>query len=96
MSEPDDLLCRSGYFFAVVFVAPCWLRVILRPDEKTDAATAAAAAAAAASAAESRPSSGPTGVGELLRAELQLSRREEDKESLFHDFQCSFTWKNIN
>lgn len=62
--------------------------MILRPDEKTDAATAAAAAA---SAAESRPSSGPTGVGELLLAELQLSRRGEEKERLLHDFQCSFT-----
>lgn len=57
---------------AVVFAAPCWLRVTLRPDEKTDAATAAD------SAAESRPSSGPTGAGELLRTELQLSRRREE------------------
>lgn len=74
VSEPDDLLCLSGYFLAVVFVAPCWLRVILRPEEKTDAATAAAAAD---SAAESRPSSGPAAAGELLRTELQLSRREK-------------------
>lgn len=73
VSEPDDLLWRSGYFLAAAFVAPCWLRVTLRPDEKTDAATADA------SAAESKPSLGPTAAGELLRSELQLSRMEEDK-----------------
>lgn len=76
VSEPDDLLWRSGYFFAAAFVAPCWLRVTLRPEEKTDAATAAVAAAD--SAAESRPSSGPAAGGELLRAELQWSRRKEE------------------
>ena len=56
--------------------------MILRPEEKTEAATAAAAAAAAAdSAAESRPSSGPACAGELFRNELQLSRGEENMVS---------------
>lgn len=69
MSEPDDLLWRSGYFLAAEFIAPCWLRVTLRPDEKTDAATADAFAAAD----DSKVSFRTTGAGELLRIELQLS-----------------------
>lgn len=60
VSEPDDLLWRRGYFLPVGFVAPCWLRVILRPEEKMDAATAAAE-----SVAESWASLGPTPTGEL-------------------------------
>lgn len=76
MSEPDDLLCRSGYFLAVVFAAPCWLRVTLRPEEKTDAATAVGAD----STAESRASSEPTVTGEL-----QLSTEERRSQSkVFH------------
>lgn len=83
MSEPDDLLCRSGYFLAAVFAAPCWLRVTLRPEEKTDAGTAAAPD----SAAESWPSSGPTVTGEV-----QLSR--EEKTNVFYfTFECYFLIK---
>lgn len=69
VSEPDDLLWRSGYFLAAEFIAPCWLRVTLRPDEKTDAATADAFAAAD----DSKVSFRTTGARELLRMELQLS-----------------------
>lgn len=83
MSEPDDLLWRKGYFLALGFAAPCWLRVILRPEEKTEAATATSAAAAAAaavadSAAESDPSSWGAAAGEPLRTELQLSKKEKE------------------
>lgn len=75
VSDPDERLWRSGYLLAVVFVDPCWLRVILRPEEKTDAGTAVAA-----SAVESRPSSGPTAAGEELHNELQLSGRKEEEK----------------
>lgn len=79
MSEPDDLLWRSGYFLAAVFIAPCWLRVTLRPDVKTDAATAADALAGAD---DSYVSFRTTGAGEPLRTELQLfeGEREEGKK----------------
>lgn len=88
VSEPDDLLCRRGYFLAAAFAAPCWLRVTLRPDAKMDAATAAD------SAAESRPSSGPTGAGEILRTELGLSRRGEER--LFYDVHTNTLIKDYN
>lgn len=66
VSEPDDLLSRRGYCFAAVVIAPCWLRVTLRPDVKSDAATADALAGADDSKVLFRT----TGVGELLRPEL--------------------------
>lgn len=68
MSEPDDLLWRGEYFFAAVIIAPCWLRVTLRPDVKSDAATADTLAGADDSKVLLRI----TRVGELLRPELQL------------------------
>lgn len=53
---------------AAVFIAPCWLRVTLRPDVKTEAATADALVGAD----DSKVSFRTTGAGELLRTELQL------------------------
>lgn len=68
VSEPDDLLWRRGYFLAAAFAAPSWLRVILRPELKMEAATGASAAGLL------------TATGELLRTplscELRLRRRD--------------------
>lgn len=76
MSEPDDLLWRSGYFLAEVFIAPCWLRVTLRPDVKTDAATVDALAGAD----DPKVSFRTTGAGELLRTELQSFAGKERRK----------------
>lgn len=53
---------------AVVFAATCWLRVILRPEVKTEAATGGSAAGHLS-----------TAMGDLLRTTLPLSEETQAK-----------------